>query len=96
MVGDQSDPRAGPSRGKRHNSGPLTKENGGTGNADSDFDKLTGGTGKSSDSSRPPGSKTGDNKITMRPAKGKKGPRIDIPENGSKPPETLHYDKPKQ
>ena len=88
LVGDQSDPRAGQSRGKRHNSGPLLPGNGGTGNAETDFDKLTGGTGQY-DPNR--GHTIGDNGIRIRPGKSGEGPRIDIPANGAKPPETLHY-----
>ena len=90
LVGDQSDPRAG-QPGKRHTSGPLTPGNGGTGNAQDDFDHLTGGTGKPFPEGvkRPPGSLVGDNGIWIRP--GKDGPRIEVPANGSKPPETLHY-----
>lgn len=98
LVGDQSDPRAGPSSsGKRHKSGKLTPENGGTGDADKDFDELTGGTGKpfpSSDGrSKIPGARVGDNGVWIRP--GTKNPndgsRIEIPGNGDKLPETLHY-----
>lgn len=90
LVGDQSDRRAG-QRGKRHTSGPLTPENGGSGDAQTDFDHLTGGTGKPlpEGNSYPPGSLQGDNGVTIRPGKG--GTSIDIPGNGSKPPETLHY-----
>lgn len=95
IVGDQSDPRAGTSNsGNRHNSGPLTPENGGTGDAERDFDHLTGGTGKpfpESDSrSKNPGAQVGDNGIWIRPD-GRDGPRIEIPGNGTKLPETLHY-----
>jgi RHS repeat-associated protein len=92
LVGDQGDDRAGQSRGKRHNSGPLTPENGGTGSPDGDFEKLTGGTGKPAEG-RKEGTITGANGITIRPGKEGEGPRIDIPANGEKPPETLHYDK---
>jgi RHS repeat-associated protein len=45
LVGDQRDSRSGQS-GKRHTSGTLTPANGGTGDAEKDFDHLTGGTGK--------------------------------------------------
>ena len=90
LVGTQDDPRAGQSRGKRHNSGPLSADNGGTGNPDEDFETLTGGTGESNPD-RAPGSSTGANGITIRPGKEGEGPRIDIPANGDKPPETLHY-----
>ena len=92
LVGDQSDDRAGKSRGKRHNSGPLTSENGGTGNPEEDFDTLTGGTGKPAEG-RKEGTIIGENGVTIRPGKEGEGPRIDIPANGEKPPETLHYDQ---
>ncbi|MCY0913329.1 RHS repeat-associated core domain-containing protein [Massilia antarctica] len=95
LVGDQSDPRAGSVKGgKRHTSGPL---NGGTGDAGTDFDKLTGGTGKpfpGSDSrSKIPGAQIGDNGVWIRPGTKNPGdgPRIEIPGNGNKLPETLHY-----
>lgn len=98
LVGDQSDPRAGPSnRGKRHTSGPLTPGNGGTGDAEKDFDKLTGGTGTpfpgSDDRSKIPGAQVGDNGVWIRPGTKNPGdgPRIEIPGNGNKLPETLHY-----
>ena len=91
LVGDQSDDRAGQSRGKRHNSGPLTPENGGSGNAEDDFEKLTGGTGKPVEG-RKEGTRKGDNGVTIRPGKEGEGLRIDIPANGDKPPETLHYE----
>ena len=92
IVGDQSDSRAG-QRGSRHNSGPLTPANGGIGDASKDFDHLTGGTGQKfpEGNNRPPGSLIGDNGIWIRPGQNGNGPRIEIPENGSKPPETLHY-----
>jgi len=92
LVGDQSDDRAGQSRGKRHNSGSLTPGNGGTGNPEEDFEKLTGGTGKPAEG-RKEGTRIGDNGVTIRPGKEGEGPRIDIPANGEKPPETLHYEK---
>jgi len=45
LVGDQSDPRAGPNKGgTRHTSGPLRPELGGAGDFQTDLDKLTGGT----------------------------------------------------
>nr|WP_308632577.1 RHS repeat-associated core domain-containing protein [Massilia sp. YIM B02763] len=98
LVGDQSDPRAGPSNsGKRHTSGPLTPENGGTGDAEKDFDKLTGGTGKpfpdSDGRSKIPGAQVGDNGVWIRPGTKNPGdgPRIEIPGNDNKLPETLHY-----
>lgn len=92
LVGDQSDPRAGPNRsGKRHTSGPLTPENGGTGDYDEDLEQLTGGTRpyKPGDKA-PPGSQVGENGIYGRP-NSSGGMSIDIPANGNKPHETLHY-----
>ena len=90
LVGDQSDSRSGQS-GKRHTSGALTPENGGTGDAQMDFDHLTGGTGQpaTTPNTYPPGTQVGANGIIIRP--GRTGTSIDIPANGSKPPETLHY-----
>jgi RHS repeat-associated protein len=79
--------------GGRTVSGPLAPQHGGTGDAGQDFDHLTGGTGKpNSDQGRPPGTQVGDNGVQIRP--GPKGPRIDIPGSGAKPPETLHYPPP--
>jgi hypothetical protein len=54
---------------------------------------LTGGTGRPAPDSRgaPPGTLIGDNGIQWRPGSGNTGPRIDIPSNGRKPAETLHY-----
>lgn len=91
LVGTQDD-KSG-RQGKRHNSGPLAPEQGGTGDAAKDFGKLTGGKSRPapSDSTLPPGSRIGDNKIQIRPGKPGEGPRIDIPASGSKPIETLHY-----
>ena len=87
LVGDQSDQRSG-QRGKRHNSGSLLPENGGTGNAETDFDHLTGGTGQADPKT---GHIIGDNGVRYRPGKSSEGPRIVIPANGGKPHETLHY-----
>ena len=89
LVGVQ-DGKGGRTKG-RHNSGPLAPENGGTGDAQKDFDKLTGGKSGAAPqgSGYPPGTQIGDNGITIRP--GPNGPRIDIPSNGTKPTETLHY-----
>ncbi len=92
LVGEQSDSRTG-QRGKRHTSGALTPENGGTGDAAKDFDHLTGGTGRPipTPNTYPPGSLQGENGVTFRPGTNGNGHRIDIPGNGNKPPETLHY-----
>ncbi|MDH4319592.1 MAG: hypothetical protein OEV64_14485, partial [Desulfobulbaceae bacterium] len=89
LVGVQDD-KAG-QQGNRHKSGPLATENGGTGDAGKDFDKLTGGK-SSPGTGKLDGAKVGDNGIILRPGKEGSGPRIDIPANGDKPHETLHYD----
>jgi len=92
LVGDQSDPRAGlnPS-GKKHTSGPLKPEFGGTGDFVADLEKLTGGTRPWQSGDRaPPGSLIGENGIFGRP-NSSGGQSIDIPANGNKPHETLHY-----
>jgi filamentous hemagglutinin len=80
-----------PSSGKRVNSGPLDAAHGGTGDAEKDFDKLTGGHSGPAPNDRPPGTLLGGNRVQLRPGTPSKGPRIDIPANGTKPPETLHY-----
>ena len=89
LVGVQDD-KSG-ERGNRHNSGPLAPEHGGTGEAHDDFDYLTGGTGKQAPDNYPEGTRMGDNGIIIRPGINDKGARIDIPANGDKPHETLHY-----
>ncbi|MBV7544645.1 RHS repeat domain-containing protein, partial [Acidovorax sp. sic0104] len=93
LVGDQSDPRAGPNRGGgKHTSGPLTEENGGTGEFLPDLDKLTGGARPWRPGDKaPPGSLIGENGIFGRPTNSGGGQSIDIPANGKKPHETLHY-----
>lgn len=80
-------------QGKRVNNGVLAPENGGTGNAQRDFEYLTGGRYGPPPSNKgyPEGTLIGDNEISLRPPSGVYGPRIDIPRNGTKPPETLHY-----
>lgn len=80
-------------QGNRHNSGPLDPSNGGTGNSQQDFDRLTGGvSGPAPEgSSYPPGTLIGENGIVFRPGEKDTGSRIDIPANGTKPHETLHY-----
>ncbi len=92
LVGVQ-DGKSGP-QGNRHNSGPLAPENGGTGDAGKDFGKLTGGkSGPAPEGSGyPKGTQVGENGVALRP-EGKAGPRIDVPANGDKPHETLHYPK---
>lgn len=83
-------------QGGRVNTGPLAPENGGTGNAETDFGSLTGGkSGPAPEGSRlPEGSQVGENGVIYRPGNERSGPRIDIPANGDKPHETLHYPKP--
>ena len=93
IVGDQSDPRAGPSKGGgKHTSGPLAPENGGTGDFESDLQRLTGGVRPWQPGDKaPPGSLVGENGIFGRPVNSSGGKSIDIPANGKKPHETLHY-----
>jgi RHS repeat-associated protein len=91
LVGEQD--KLSGQRGKRHVSGPLAPEHGGTGNAEQDFETLAGGKGKPAPvgSNYPPGTVVGESGVALRPGKGDVGPRIDIPAKGSKPAETLHY-----
>jgi len=93
LVGDQSNPNSGPNKdGSRHTSGPLKPEYGGTGDFLADLEKLTGGIRPvRPDERRPPGSLIGENGIFGRPENSNGGSSIDIPANGSKPHETLHY-----
>lgn len=93
LVGDQSDPRAGPNKsGKRHTSGPLLPEHGGTGDFEKDLETLAGSVRpwRPGDSA-PPGTLVGENGVYGRPGTETKGPRIEIPGNGEKPHEGLHY-----
>jgi hypothetical protein len=78
-----------------HNSGPLSTENGGTGDAEKDFDSLTGGKSGPAPAGRrfKEGTKVGENGIALRPETDKSGARIDMPASGKKPHETLHYPK---
>ncbi|MEN3931796.1 hemagglutinin repeat-containing protein [Microvirga sp. W0021] len=78
-------------QGKRQNNGPLDPKNGGSGDPQKDFDLLTGGKSEPAPATYPPGSKIGPNGIVYRPGQNGSGPRIDIPANGLKPHETLHY-----
>jgi RHS repeat-associated protein len=96
LVGEQ-DGKGGAS-GSRHNSGPLSPKNGGTGDAGKDFEKLTGGKSGPApeDKDYPPGTQIGTNGITLRPGTNTNGPRIDVPAKGDKPAETLHYPKSEQ
>ncbi|MET0267511.1 MAG: RHS repeat-associated core domain-containing protein [Duganella sp.] len=93
IVGDQSDPRAGPNKGGgKHTSGPLTPENGGVGDFEADLNTLTGGyRPRQPGDKAPPGSLVGPNGIFGRPENSGGGKSIDIPGNGNKPHETLHY-----
>ena len=93
IVGDQSDPKAGPNdKGGKWTSGPLKPENGGTGDFDKDLQHLTGGTRPSQPGDKaPPGSLIGPNGIFGRNPNNGGGKSIDIPANGNKPHETLHY-----
>lgn len=50
-------------------------------------DDLTGGNLKP----KPGGGFTAPNGVNVRPGKPGEGPRIDIPANGPKPPETIHF-----
>lgn len=94
LVGTQ-DGQGGTTRGLVNN-GPLAPEHGGGGNAESDFDTLTGGRSSPppEGSTLPDGSRIGDNGIVFRPGKEGEGSRIDIPADGEKPRETLHYPRP--
>jgi hypothetical protein len=93
LVGEKDD-KFGP-QGDRVNAGPLAEGNGGTGDAAADFETLTGGNSGEAGPKYPPGSLIGKNDVVLRPERGNSGPRIDIPANGAKPHETLHYPKPK-
>jgi filamentous hemagglutinin len=93
IVGDQTDPKAGPNKGGgKHTSGPLTPANGGKGDFGADLNTLTGGTRPREPGDKaPPGSLVGPNGIFGRPENSTGGQSIDIPANGDKPHETLHY-----
>jgi RHS repeat-associated protein len=93
IVGNQSDPRAGLNKsGNKHTSGPLAQENGGNGDFLHDLDVLAGPVRPQRAGDRaPPGSLVGDNGVFGRPANKTGGSSIDIPANGAKPHETLHY-----
>jgi len=93
LVGDQSDPRARTNKsGKRHTSGALRPEHGGTGDYEKDLETLAGETSPATeDDPAPIGSSLGTNGVFGRP-NSSGGHSIDIPANGNKPSETLHYD----
>ncbi|WP_235570089.1 RHS repeat-associated core domain-containing protein [Lysobacter sp. Root916] len=94
LVGDQGSPLAGPnSTGKRHTSGTLAPEHGGQGDYEKDLETLTGGVRPWAPGDKaPPGSMVGENGVFGRPVNSSGGKSIDIPANGDKPHETLHYD----
>lgn len=75
------------------NSDGLRPDKGGTGDPEQDFTNLTGGRSGPAPAGGtfPPGTIIGENGIRYRPPRNGKGARIDIPANGAKPPETLHY-----
>ena len=83
-------------QGGRVNNGPLAPDNGGVGDGLKDFGTLTGGKfGPAPEGSRlPEGAQVGENGVIYRPGNAGSGPRIDVPANGEKPHETLHYPKP--
>ncbi|MGH9724934.1 MAG: RHS repeat-associated core domain-containing protein [Candidatus Acidiferrales bacterium] len=91
LVGTDPTPTKG-----RTNSGPLAPENGGTGDAGKDFGTLTGGKSGPAPEGKgyPAGTQIGENGTQLRPGSSTSGPRIDIPANGGKPIETLHYPAP--
>lgn len=93
LVGDQSDPRAGPNQsGKRHTSGPLSPEHGGTGDFEKDLETLGGNIRPwQPGDSAPPGSLVGENGVFGRPKNSSGGASIDVPSRGDRPHETLHY-----
>jgi RHS repeat-associated protein len=93
VVGDQSDPRAGPNdKGGKWASGRLKPEKGGTGDFEKDLNHLTRGTRPWQPGDKaPPGSLVGPNGIFGRDPNSSGGKSIDIPSNGTKPHETLHY-----
>ena len=94
LVGDQGSPLAGPNKsGSRHTSGNLKPEFGGTGNYDDDLKTLAGDTRPTvRGDSAPPGAQIGENGVFGRETNSSGGKSIDIPANGDKPHETLHYD----
>jgi RHS repeat-associated protein len=85
-----------PTKGSRTKSGPLAPEHGGSGDAGKDFGTLTGGNSAPAAPEKryPAGTQVGENGVALRPAAGTAGPKIDIPANGSKPHERLHYPAP--
>ena len=88
-VGDSSDSRSGSNpKSKKRTSGELTPENGGTGNPLTDAEELAGPL-------KPvpgePGTYIGENGIRYRPENTSGGASIDIPANGDRKHETLHY-----
>lgn len=94
LVGDQSSPLAGGNKnGTRHTSGNLKPEFGGTGKYDDDLKTLAVDTRPAvRGDSAPPGAQIGENGVFGRQTNSSGGKSIDIPANGGKPHETLHYD----
>ena len=73
-------------------SGPLRPEYGGNGNYLHDLGVVAGTTQPAQPEDRlPPGSVIGGNGVIGMPNNSSGGASIDIPANGSKPHETLHY-----
>ncbi|WP_204274750.1 hypothetical protein, partial [Enterobacter hormaechei] len=94
LVGDQRSPLAGSNKnGTRHTCGILKPEFGGTGIYDEDLKTLAGDAGPAvRGDSAPPGAQIGENGVFVRQTNSSGGKSIDIPANGDKPRETLHYD----
>ncbi len=91
LVGEN--PRLNKS-GTRATSGTLTSDNGGVGDYDADLEKLAGGVREvqpGENVSAPPEAMLGENGVFGREVNSSGGRSIDIPPNGSKPHETLHY-----
>ncbi|WP_350016393.1 RHS repeat-associated core domain-containing protein [Rhodanobacter sp. IGA1.0] len=95
LVGDTADPRAGSNRsGTKFTSGNLLPKFGGVGDYQSDLKTLAGDTRlQVTGDSAPPGSQVGANGVFGRSPNSSGGKSIDIPANGDKPHETLHYEE---
>jgi RHS repeat-associated protein len=93
LVGDQTSPLAGPNKsGNRHTSGNLAPQHGGSGDYDTDLKTLAGNTRPAvKGESAPLGAQVGENGVFGRNPNKSGGKSIDIPANGQKPHETLHY-----
>ena len=94
LVGDQNSPLAGGNKsGTRHTTGKLKPEFGGNGEYDDDLKTLAGDTRPTVRGDRAPlGAQIGENGVFGRQTNSSGGKSIDIPANGDKPHETLHYD----